>query len=437
MILRTTLWRTIVFKAFLFCAIFGCSNLRAQYVAIPDSGFAVWLNVNYPLCMHADSLDTTCNAVLTAKSLNTSYYRISSLEGAQYFKSLDSLKCNADTTLTYIPALARTLRVLECRNDSLTSLPALPDSLYRLECEFNVLGSLPTLPASLRTLSCYNNQLTSLPALPAGLRSLYCSGNKIDSLPALSDSLIVLSCYANRLIGLPALKNVLRDLICNDNTLEGLPALPASLRNLDCYSNWLYSIPTLPDSLRALSCSYNRLNALPALPRGLTMLNCEYNKITSLPQLPDSLFQLFIDNNPNLRCLPLLNTIVDFEFYNTGIACLPNVGNVYISNPDTLNICDSTFNPYGCLQINAVKEIAKPSFSIYPNPAKAFFTITVDDKTVGGNMRLVSNTGQVIRTLKLQQVNSTIETNNLAAGLYIVLINDPQGLTAVSKLVIE
>ena len=437
MILRTTLWRTFIFKAFLFCALFGCSSLRAQYVAIPDSGFVVWLNATYPLCMHADSLDTTCTAIITAKSLNTSYYRISSLEGVQYFKSLDSLKCNADTTLTYIPALARTLRVLECRNDSLSTLPALPDSLYRLECEFNVLGNLPALPASLRTLSCYNNQLTHLPVLPVGLRALYCSGNKIDSLPVLSDSLIVLSCYANRMLGLPALNNVLRDLICNDNTLEGLPVLPASLRNLDCYSNWLYSIPTLPDSLHALSCSYNRLNSLPALPRGLTMLNCEHNTITSLPTLPDSLFQLFIDNNPNLRCLPLLNTIVDFEFYNTGIACLPNVGNVYISNPDTLNICDSTFNPYGCLQLNAVKEITKPSFSIYPNPAKTFFTITVDDKTVGGNMRLVSNTGQVIRTLKLQQVNSTIETNNLAAGLYIVLINDPQGLTAVSKLIIE
>ena len=437
MILRATLRRTLIFKALLFCAFFGCNSLHAQYVAIPDSGFRVWLNTYYPTCMHTDSLDTTCTRVLTAKSLNTSYYRISSLEGAQYFKSLDSLKCNADTTLTYIPALAKTLRVLECRNDSLTSLPTLPDSLYRLACEFNSLSALPTLPATLQTITCYNNNLTSLPALPAGLRALYCSGNQLSTLPTLPDSLIVLSCYANHMSALPALNDSLRDLVCSNNVLTVLPALPASLRILDCYTNRLTALPALPDSLQSLTCSYNRLNTLPALPNSITLINCEYNQLTSLPALPDSLYSLFIDNNPNLHCLPLLNTIVDFEFYNTGIVCWPNAGNVFVSNPDTLNICDSTNNTYGCLQISSVKEITKPVFMMYPNPGKNFVTLIVDQNTVGGNLRIADNLGKIVKSVKLQSLNSTIETSDLAAGLYLVLINDQQGRTAVSKLIIE
>ena len=415
-----------------------CVGVRAQYISIPDSGFNAFVYNSYPHCFNNQGkFDTTCTDLLTVKSLNTSYQHISSLEGVQYFKALDSLKCNADTTLTYIPSLPKTLRVLECRNDSLTKLPTLPDSLIRLACEFNVLDSLPALPAGISTLTCYNNKLTSLPTLPAGLRALYCSGNQIATLPALPDSLVVLSCYSNKLTQLPVPNNTLRDLICSSNLLTSLPALPVSLRDLNCYSNSLSVLPALPDSLQLLTCSHNHLATLPALPNSLTLINCEYNNLTSIPALPDSLYQLFIDNNPHLKCLPQLNTIVDFEFFSTGIACLPNVGNVYISNPDTLNICDSTFNPNGCQLISGVKDILKLNFTLYPNPAKGFAALTVDENTLGGTVRIVDNTGRLMASAKLQNLSNRIDIQNLAAGPYIVLINDAKGRVAVSKLVVQ
>ena len=435
---RATLPGILKLNALLFCVCFCCNSLQAQYVAIPDSGFAAWLAGNgYLQCMQGNRLDTTCTAVLTAKSLNTSYRRIRTLEGVQYFRALDSLKCNSDTTLTYIPALSKRLRVLECRNDSLTTLPTLPDSLIRLACEFNVLDSIAALPSTLSTFTCYNNKLNGLPTLPAGLKALYCSGNKIDSLPALPDSLVVLSCYSNKLAKLPALPGMLRDLLCSNNLLTTLPALPALLKDLSCYSNKLTALPALPDSLSALSCSHNRLTTLPALPNSLTIINCENNSLTGLPALPDSLFQLFIDNNPSLLCLPQLNTIVDFEFYNTHVVCLPNNGNIYISNPDTLKLCDSTNNTHGCLQISAVKEISKPSFTLYPNPARNFVVVAIEQNAIGGDLRVFDNEGRQVRSSKLQMLNERIETTNLAVGNYVVLINDQQGRTAVNKLVIQ
>jgi len=437
---RAPLLRIIKFTVLLFCLLIGGSNVRAQYVAIPDSGFTAWLlNNGYAQCMrNGNQLDTTCTAVLSQTYLNTSYQRIGSLEGVQYFKALDSLNCNSDTTLSYLPALPKSLRVLECRNDSLASLPALPDSLVRLVCEFNVLDSLPALAATLRIITCYNNKLKALPALPAGLTSLYCSGNQIDSLPALPDSLTILSCYSNKLTKLPAtLPSVLVDLLCSGNLLSTLPALPATLQDLSCYSNKLTALPALPDSLQSLNCGHNNLTTLSTLPAGLTLLNCQYNNITSLPALPDSLFQLFIDNNPGLLCLPVLNTIVDFEFFNTGIVCWPNLGNVYVSNPDTLNVCDSTNNAHGCLQISGIRETGKPLIGLYPNPTRDFFNLSIEQSTMGGTIRIIDNSGKQVSITRLTMLNQRVETGNLAGGSYLVMVSDTKGRTSVSKLVIQ
>ncbi len=435
---KATLLRNLKRKTLFILAVLGVNFLQAQYVSIPDSGFVNWLQANgYAGCFNGGQLDTTCMAVLNATYLNTSYSRISSLEGVQYFKSLDSLKCNSDTTLTYIPALPKTLRVLECRNDSLVSLPALPDTLTRLACEFNVLSTLPALPASLQYITCYNNNLSSLPALPAQLKSIFCSGNVLGSLPALPDSLTILSCYSNKITTLPSLPGMLTTLLCADNLLTGLPALPASLTDLNCYSNTITSLPTLPDSLKLLTCSHNKLTTLPSLPNSVLVINCSYNKLTSLPALPDSLFQLFIDNNTSLHCLPTLNTIVDFEFFNTGIACLPNAGNIYLSNPDTTNVCDSTFNPNGCQLSTGIKETTKPVFTIFPNPAKSCITVAIGQNAVGGVLRLTDNTGRIVYTTLLQALTTRIETTGLQTGLYFVMVSDTNGRTSVCKLVIE
>jgi Leucine-rich repeat (LRR) protein len=359
------------------------------------------------------------------------------LTGIQYFKNLDSLRLNADTMLSNIPALPQHLKVFECRNNYLDSLPPLPDSLQRFVCDFNSISQLPALPPTLQYLSCINNHLSTLPALPSGIRVLYCSGNQLDSLPGtLPDSLVLLSCYSNKLSVLPALPASLTQLLCSSNLLGSLPVLPASLANLSCYANHISSLPVLPASLNFLSCNRNNLTSLPTLPNSLTSLNCEYNQLSALPDLPDSLSILYCDNNPNLQCFPLLKTIGDLEFYNTAITCAPNYGNVGSSNPslDALPLCLEG-NVNGCLWISGINEIEKPSFTIYPNPAKDFVTITVSEGAV--TLQLTDLSGREILKQPITNSPFRLSTKQLPAGLYFINITDRKGRMAANKLAVE
>jgi hypothetical protein len=266
---------------------------KAQWVSIPDTNFGIWLNTNgYSSCLQGNSqvgwqMDTTCPVISTTGNAWCNNSNIKDLTGIQYF-----------------------------------------DSLQNLLCAGNQLTSLPPLPKRLGSLFCHANQLTSLPALPNSLKYLLCDDNQLTSLPALPNGLI--------------------DLRCALNQLTALPSLPNSLTTLMCYDNQLSILPTLPNSLRGLDCSNNLLSILPALPDSLAGLTCNNNQLSNLPELPDSLNYCRIQNNP-LTCLPQLKRIVNLDFSNTAITCLPNYGNVTNSNPSlqSLPLCQPG-NVNGC-----------------------------------------------------------------------------------------
>jgi Leucine-rich repeat (LRR) protein len=428
-------------SAWLVAGMFSYQHLQAQYVTIPDSNFVTWMRYyGYAPCLNGNQLDTTCSNILNAHYVYLSYFHVNNLDGIQYFKNLDSLKCNADTTLSSIPQLPPNLKVFECRNNALDSLPALPSTLQRFVCDFNQLKSLPPLPAGLQYFSCINNQLSALPVLPATLNTLYCSGNKLDSLPSgLPPSLVWLSCYSNKLVALPSLPNTLQQLACSKNQISSLPVLPNSLVNLDCYSNRLTAVPLLPASLTYLSCSHNQITSLPPLPAGLTGLSCEYNQLTNLPELPDSMSVLYCDNNPNLHCLPQLKRILDLEFYNTGVSCVPDYGTVDVSNPslNSFPLCDSTNNTYGCLVINSISEISRLSFTVYPNPAKDIMMIKLEERLVGGSLQLTDLRGRRLVKMKVEATNLVLSVNNYPSGLYFIRVTDAEGRSYAAKVTIE
>lgn len=148
---------------------------KAQYVTIPDDNFRAFLKNKYPVCFNiSDQLDTTC--VATQRGLlDCSNLNISSLEGIQYFNSLDYLDCSHNL-LVNIPKLPDTLVTLICNNNQLTSLPDLPASLYMLNCSYNNLSSLPYIPdynwarhytlgSSTREIQCQYNNIYCLPTI--------------------------------------------------------------------------------------------------------------------------------------------------------------------------------------------------------------------------------------------------------------------------------
>jgi uncharacterized repeat protein (TIGR01451 family) len=301
---------------------------------------------------------------------------------------LNVLGCN-NNQITILPPLPASLLTLNCPGNQLTNLPALPGSLYDLWCSSNPLTTLPTLPGSLLYLICSGIPYINLPSLPSNLTQLICSYDSLTILPTLPGSLTELDCSHNQLSTLPTLPDYLKEIHCNNNLLTILTTLPDSLEFFDCSGNQLSNLPFVPDSVWFLSCAANQISSfvnlpygllqlqcggnqlsnLPAFPPSIYYLSCELNQLvtlpplpnsihriicyssplTSLPDLPDSLYQLDIHDNPNLECLPELKRIVNFQFSNTGIQCLPNYGNVTSSTPplSSLPLCD-LFNTNNC-----------------------------------------------------------------------------------------
>ncbi|MEP7265069.1 MAG: T9SS type A sorting domain-containing protein [Bacteroidota bacterium] len=360
------------------------SKSEAQFVTLPDTNFINWLKTHgYSSCFNGNQMDTTCNSIVNATSLNCDYSNIYNLTGIRYFDHLTTLSCTGNQITTLGPALPATLLDLRCGNNPLTSLPPLTSNLNYLDCVLCQISTLPTLPATLKNLvfdinpiivmpslpsglqvlGCSNTNRTTLPTLPSGLISLRCGINSLTSLPTLPSTLQVLYCNNNLLTSLPSLPGNMTTLFCNDNHLTSLPALSNPMNALWCYNNQLTSLPTLNNFIVELLCNNNLLTSLPAITAKLTTLDCSFNQLTTLPampakvrslkcnnnqlnsiiSLPDTLNILYINNNVNLNCLPTTKKIADFKWASTAINCLPNAITITSATPSVagLPLCTS------------------------------------------------------------------------------------------------
>ncbi len=100
----------------LYLLLFTAFFAKAQYVNIPDSNFRKSIKKAYPQCFQNELLDTNCiadkNGLLITESgggfsliqrnLFLNNKNISSLEGIQYFKGLQTLDCS-NNKLTKLP----------------------------------------------------------------------------------------------------------------------------------------------------------------------------------------------------------------------------------------------------------------------------------------------------------------------------------------------
>jgi len=249
-----------------------------------------------------------------------------------------------------LPAFPNSMLYLYCGANQISYLPTLPDSLIYLECSRNLLTTIPSLPNSLEELSVSENQITFLPLLPSTLRTLYCRDNQIAALPYLPNSISSLNISNNPISSLPFnLPTSLFYFFCEGTQITSLPPLPFGLYRFTCNRNQLTVIPALPPTLVSFDCSSTQITSLPSLPNSLKSIGCDSTLISSLPELPDSLGNLHIIGNSNLNCLPPLKKIYYFDFSGTPIDCLPNYGQISISNPDvnSLPLCN-VFNINGC-----------------------------------------------------------------------------------------
>jgi Leucine-rich repeat (LRR) protein len=422
-------------------------------VAIPDTNFGNWLYAHGDSsCLIGNSvsgyqLDTTCTNILQTSTVDCSGDSIADLTGIQYFKNLGSLFCERNV-LTSLPPLPGSLYSLNCDFNQLTSITALPGALVYFYCSNNFLAGLPALPASLRQLNCSNNVLISLPVLPMSMQGMICSDNNLISLPALSDSLVSIDCSYNQLTQMPSLPSVLRNLQCFQNQISTMPALDDSLYFLNCSGNHLTALPALPPLLTTFDCSFNQLAALPALPSVLISLYCENNAITSVPALPDTTSTIYcgynqltsIDSlpfymvsfncagNANLSCLPIIyqSHLNDFYIDSTNIQCLPDhfSATFFDMDPDSMPQCTAVS---GCAYTasTGIAELTANALTIYPNPNKGAFTLSVAGQATSNgalSYTITDMLGNVVAQQTITTNSQQVDLSDAAEGVYTLVV---------------
>jgi len=417
--------------------------------------------------------------------LNCSYNLLTSLPDLSGNVKLTSLKCS-DNQLTNLPDLSANtfLSTLYCWENQLTSLPNLSANteLSTLDCAVNLLTGLPDLSANtaLHMLWCYNNQLTSLSDFSANvaLSHLDCNNNQLVSLPDLSANteLSILFCAYNQLTSLP-------DLSTN-----------AELWKLDCAHNQITSISDFSSSiiLSDLIFSYNQLSSLPDLSANIHLhrLRYDHNKldfsdakalraadtISSLygfeyaPQNPfgnggsitlnegetltlsiasqDSAlsYQWFRDNIAIAGATDTLLVIPEVTAADIGSYTCRSYGTALESPPMNYGpgISEFVSEPFH-VTIYIGIDITNPeitgTITIYPNPNRGIFNITIDLIPPGfKEIRIYNSLGQpvFIEELKHAKVTFTrqLDLERYPAGIYYLQLTSDEEIV-MKQILIE
>ena len=89
--------------------------------------------------------------------------------------------------------------------------------------------------------------------------------------------------------------------------------------------------------------------------------------------------------------------------------------------------------------VSAVEFISKGmNVIITPNPAQDFFFVKIEGVKTEGNLKLYSITGQLLLKQKITKgLQQKININNLKSGLYIIKLEDKNGVVYTEKIMIE
>ena len=203
-------------------------------------------------------------AYITTLQINYRNSTSTSLQGIEFFKSLEILECESPL-LTSLDVSANTaLKELYCRNNLFASLDVSANTaLEVLNCDGGTLASLDvSANTALKELYCGDNQLTSLDV----------SG---------CTALEVLNCGGGTLASLDMSRNTaLKELHCYNNQLTSLDVSGCTaLGTLNCWDNQLASLDVSANrALLYLFCNNNRLTSLDVSANtALLRFSCDDN----------------------------------------------------------------------------------------------------------------------------------------------------------------
>ena len=269
-----------------------CSDHIVEKVYMPDDNFEkALINMGFDFWAPDDSVYKAIAETFTSLSIYNN--NIKSLEGIEFFSSLEELNINnnevSNIDLSHFP----NLRVFKCNGNALDSLDLFTcKKLFDLDCSENQLNELNLDSCiELQNLTCsYNNLQNLYLSNNLKLANLSCRNNQITELDIASNSsLVILSCNFNQITSLDLKQqSKLEHLACNSNNLS----------ELNLSENTL---------LKSIYCGFNQITTLDLYKNSsITYLNCENGLLTSLNLQNGNnniLRAIDIINNPNLFCV--------------------------------------------------------------------------------------------------------------------------------------
>jgi hypothetical protein len=89
------------------------------------------------------------------------------------------------------------------------------------------------------------------------------------------------------------------------------------------------------------------------------------------------------------------------------------------------------------LAVNSPAIVAKPSFEVFPNPAKGNVVIQFSNlnKAAKNVLSIFNATGEKVFSADCKAISQTIDVSKLSAGLYIVRLDDGKD-SVVRKLLV-
>ncbi len=135
---------------------------------------------------------------------------------------------------------------------------------------------------------------------------------------------------------------------------------------------------------------------------------------------------VIVNDNPISTDLPKITALSD-----TKLVC--TYYKVYLNSL----ICGyvELLSTNGFMNTGTVPVKSGPSFSIYPNPAENYVTITKPDDPSEYNVSVADLSGRTVYTTRMKTSPLTIDTGSLPAGIYLVRLSDGN-TSSVKKVII-
>ncbi|WP_084274433.1 T9SS type A sorting domain-containing protein [Crocinitomix catalasitica] len=412
-------------KICFFVLTFISGSLYCQYTSIPDNNFEQAL-IYLDLDDEIDGLVLTEN-IDTLKTLHVPRMAIASLSGIEDFTALENLNCEINY-LDYLNLTSNT-------------------NLIYLTCSFNYidridLGHNPNL----LKLICSDNQLSFIDL--SGCENLYylqCSSNLFTSIDiSANPNLHKLKCGKNYLRGLDvSSQSHLLLLSCRFNEISALDlSNNALLTSLECENNYINELDlTITPNLEFLNCSHNPLSSLDLSQNlALRFINCSHSDITTLNLDHNSKLDVVKSVGTELNSLSIRNgnnenIESEFDFFirdNPNLYCIAVDNPTYSENAWT-EVDEIVSFRENCNTLTATSSTVI-NYQIYPNPAKEFLTIEIEQKADQFSLHDLS--GKEIRSGHLNQGSNSINLEEMAPGLYILHIAG-EDISLNERIVIE